>query len=81
MSSLQKAASSLQKVAPLAVGTIALAVLIATLRAFLNHEIGSLALLVAAQVSLLSLFFAPPVLAEIRDRQTLSVYRAMYLGR
>ena len=73
--------SSLQKAAPYAVGTLALAVLTATLRAFLNHEIGSLALLVASQVSLLSLFFVPPVLAEVRDREVLSVYRAMYLGR
>ena len=71
----------LKNAAPFAVGAIALAVLIATLRAFLNHEIGSLALLVAAQVSFLSLFFVPPVLAEVSDRQTLSVYRAMYIGR
>ena len=73
--------SSLQTAAPFTVGAIALAVLVATLRAFLNHEIGSLALLVASQISLLSLFFAPPVLAEVRDRQVLSVYRAMYVGR
>jgi len=73
--------TSLQKFAPIAVGIIALAVLAATLRAFLNHEIGSLALLVASQISLLSLFFVPPVLAEVSDRQTLSVYRAMYTGR
>jgi hypothetical protein len=73
--------TTFQKAAPIAVGTIALAVLAATLRAFLNHEIGSLALLVAGQISLLSLFFAPPVLAEVRDRQTLSLYRAMYIGR
>jgi hypothetical protein len=72
---------SLKKVAPYAVGTLAVAVLGGTLRAFLNHEIGSLALLVASQMSLLALFFAPPVLAELRDRQTLSVYRAMYIGR
>jgi hypothetical protein len=73
--------TSLQKAAPLAVGTVAFAVLAATLRAFLNHEIGSLALLVASEISLLSLFFVPPVLAEVRDRQTLSVYRAMYIGQ
>ncbi len=73
--------SSIRKASPFVVGTIALTVLAATLRAFLNHEIGSLALLVASQISLLSLFFAPPVLAEVRDRQTLSVYRAMYTGR
>ena len=72
---------SLQKAAPYTVGAIALTVLVATLRAFLNHEIGSLALLVASQISLLSLFFVPPVLAEVRDRETLSVYRAMYIGR
>ena len=73
--------SSIRKASPFVVGTISLTVLAATLRAFLNHEIGSLALLVASQISLLSLFFAPPVLAEVRDRQTLSVYRAMYTGR
>jgi hypothetical protein len=73
--------SSLRKAAPFAVGTISLVVLTATLRAFLNHEIGSLALLVASQISLLSLFFAPPVLAEVNDRQVLSVYRSMYIGR
>ena len=73
--------SSIRKAAPFLVGTMALTVLAATLRAFLNHEIGSLALLIASQISLLSLFFAPPVLAEVRDRQTLSVYRAMYTGR
>jgi hypothetical protein len=73
--------TSLQKAAPYIVGLIAFGVLAATVRAFLNHEIGSLALLVAAEVSILSLFFVPPVLAEVRDRQVLSVYRAMYLGR
>ncbi len=72
---------ALQKVAPFAVGAISLIVLAGTLRAFLNHEIGSLALLVASQISLLALFFAPPVLAEVSDRQTLSVYRSMYIGR
>ena len=71
----------LQRTAPLAVSLIALAVLTATFRAFLIHEMGSLALLVAAEISLLSLFFVPPVLAELRDRQTLSLYRAMYIGR
>jgi hypothetical protein len=73
--------TSLKKATPLATGAIAFAVFAATLRAFLNHEIGSLALLVASEISLLSLFFVPAVLAEVRDRQTLSVYRAMYLGR
>jgi hypothetical protein len=73
--------TTLKKAAPFAVGAVALSVLIATLRSFLNHEMGSLALMVAAQISLLSLFFAPPVLAEVRDRQFLSIYRAMYLGR
>ena len=72
---------SLQKIAPFAVAAIALAVLGATLRAFLNHEIGSLALLVASQMSLMSLFFVPPVLAETSDRKVLSVYRSMYVGR
>ena len=71
----------LKNAAPFAVGAIAFAVLVATFRAFLNHEIGSLALMVASQVSLLSLFFVPPVLSEVRDRKTLSVYSAMYLGR
>jgi hypothetical protein len=73
--------TSLQKAAPFSVALIAFGVLAATFRAFLNHEIGSLALLVASQISLLALFFAPPVLAEVRDRQILSVYRAMYIGR
>ena len=39
--------SSIRKAAPFLVGTVALTVLAATLRAFLNHEIGSLALMVA----------------------------------
>lgn len=73
--------ATFKKATPIATGMIALAVLTATLRSFLNHEIGSLALLVAAQISLLSLFFVPPVLAEVRDRQFLSVYRSMYIGR
>ena len=73
--------TKLKNAAPFAVGILAFAVLVATFRALLNHETGSLTLLVAAQVSLLSLIFAPPVLAEVRDRQTLSVYRAMYIGR
>lgn len=73
--------ASFKKATPLATGLIALAVLTATVRAMLNHEIGGLALLVTAQISLLSLFFVPPVLAEVRDRQFLSVYRSMYIGR
>jgi hypothetical protein len=55
--------------------------LLATGRAFLNHEIDSLALLVTAQVWLLGLIFVPRVLSEVRDRKTLSVYREMYIGR
>lgn len=58
-----------------------LAGLYKTATAFLNHEIGSLGLLVTAQACLLGLFFVPHVLAELRDRKTLSVYRAMYIGR
>jgi hypothetical protein len=52
-----------------------------TVRAFLNHELDSLALLVTAQLCFLALCFVPPVLAEVRDRQPLSVYRAMYIGK
>ena len=63
------------------VATAALAGLAGTARAFLNHEMDSLSLLVSAQVWLLGLIFVPRVLAEMRDRQTLSVYRAMYIGR
>lgn len=73
--------SSLKNSAPYVVGFLALAVLTATLRSFLNHEMGSLALMVSAQAALLSLIFVPPVLSELRDREVLSVYRAMYLGR
>lgn len=75
------AVEAFKKLAPYATGAMAFAVLIASLRAFLNHEMDSLALLVACQISLLALFFVPPVLAEVRDRQTLSVYREMYIGR
>ena len=63
------------------VATAAFAGLVGTARAFLNHEMDSLSLLVSAQVWLLGLIFVPRVLAEMRDRQTLSVYRAMYIGR
>jgi hypothetical protein len=73
--------TTLQKAAPIAVGVIALAVLAATFRSFLNHEINGLAMLVSSQSSLLALFFAPAVLAEMGDRQTLSVYRSMDTGR
>ncbi len=67
--------------ATIAVTATALIGLVDTGRAFLNHEIDSLALLVSAQVCLLGLFFVPRVLADIRDREPLSVYRAMYIGR
>ena len=72
--------NSLQKAAPYAILVIALAVLAATMRAFLNHEINGMALMFAAQISILAAVFAPPVLNEMRDRQTLSVYRAMRLA-
>lgn len=71
----------LKKIAPYATAALSFGVFVATLRAFLNHEMDSLALLVASQISLLALFFVPQVLAEVRDRQTLSVYREMYIGR
>ncbi len=60
-----------------AVLATALAVLAGIGNALVNHEIGSLGLMVSAEVTLLALFFVPPVLAEMGDRQTLSVYRAM----
>ena len=67
--------------ASIAITATALLGLFGTGRAFLNHEIDSLALLVSAQVCLLGLIFVPRVLADIRDRQPLSVNRAMYIGR
>jgi hypothetical protein len=60
---------------------LSLAVLAEAVRAAVNHEIGNLAALVTAQSALLALAFLPPVLKDLSDRQTLSVYRAMYLGR
>lgn len=69
------------KLATFGVSAVSLAVLVGTVRAAMTHEIGSLAALVTAQIALLALAFVPPVLRDVRDRQTLSVYRAMYLGR
>lgn len=66
-----------QKLSFAAVVLTAVAVLGGIANALVNREIGSLGLLIAAEVTLLALFFVPPVLAEMRDRQTLSVYRAM----
>ena len=66
-----------QKLSFAAVVLTAVAVLGGIANALVNREIGSLGLMIAAEVTLLALFFVPPVLAEMRDRQTLSVYRAM----
>jgi hypothetical protein len=73
--------NSVRTFAPYFVGLVALAVLVGTLRAFLQHEVGSLGLLVSAQMSFLAMALAPAVLSEMKDRQTLSVYRAMYVAR
>jgi hypothetical protein len=62
-----------------AAGIVALSagVLAAVVRGTLLHEVGSLNSVITAQIALLALAFLPPVLSELRDRQTLSVYRAM----
>lgn len=70
-----------QKLSFAAVVLTAIAVLGGIANALVNREIGSLGLMIAAEVTLLVLFFVPPVLAEMRDRQTLSVYRAMRRSR
>jgi hypothetical protein len=77
MSSFLRSRNTLAVLAALA----ALAGLAETGRAFLNHEMDSLALLVSAQACFLALILVPPVLAEVRDRQTLSIYRSMYIGK
>ena len=66
-----------QRLSFFAVVLVAVAVLGGIANALVNREIGSLGLMISAEVALLALFFVPPVLAEMRDRQTLSVYRAM----
>jgi hypothetical protein len=70
-----------QKLSFIAVVLTAVAVLGGIATALVNREIGSLGLMISAEATLLALFFVPPVLAEMRDRQTLSVYRAMRRGR
>lgn len=57
-----------------------LAALFGTGRALLNHE-GNVGLWFVAQASLLVLLIVPQVLAEVRDRKTLSIYDEMYIGR
>ena len=69
------------KLAALGVAAISLSVLGAAGKAFLNHEVGTLSMLIAVQTALFGLFLVPAVLSELGDRQTLSVYRAMYIGR
>lgn len=66
-----------QKLGFIAVVLTAVAVLGGIANALVHREIGSLGLMISAEATLLALFFVPPVLAEMRDRQTLSVYRAM----
>ena len=66
-----------QRLSFIAVVLTALAVLGGIANALVHHEIGSLGLMISAEATLFALFFVPPVLAEMRDRQTLSVYRAM----
>ncbi len=66
-----------QKFSFIAVVLTAVAVLVGIANALVHREIGSLGLMISAEATLLALFFVPPVLAEMRDRQTLSVYRAM----
>ena len=53
----------------------------ATIVAALEHKLGSLDSVITAQIALAALAFVPPVLSELRDRQTLSVYRAMRLRK
>jgi hypothetical protein len=72
---------NINNLAAIGVGGVSVAVLGGAVGAAVNHEIGNLAALVTAQIALLALFFVPPVLADLGDRQTLSVYRAMYLGQ
>lgn len=57
-----------------------LVALFGTGRALLNHE-GNVGLWFVAQASLLALLIVPQVLAEVRDRKTLSIYDEMYIGR
>ncbi|MFM2123839.1 MAG: hypothetical protein RL328_290 [Acidobacteriota bacterium] len=57
------------------------AVLGATIIGALQHKLGSLDSVITAQIALAALAFVPPVLSELRDRQTLSVYRAMRLRK
>ncbi|MEP6962281.1 MAG: hypothetical protein ABI995_09385 [Acidobacteriota bacterium] len=69
------------KLAALGVAAISLAVLASAGKAFLNHEVGTLSMLIAVQTAVFGLALVPAVLTEMADRQTLSVYRAMYIGR
>ena len=59
------------------IAALSVGVLGATIVGALNHNVGSLDSVFTAQIALAALAFVPPVLLELRDRQTLSVYRAM----
>ena len=51
------------------------------LKTILLDIVFSLDSVITAQIALAALAFVPPVLSELRDRQTLSVYRAMRLRK
>ncbi len=77
---MTKLQNSGNKFAAWGVAALAVGVLAATVRAAVQHELGNFDAVLTAQIALVALAFAPPILSELRDRQTLSVYRAMRSG-
>ena len=65
------------KLATLGIIVLSAGTLYATVNAAMQHKIGNLDSVLTALMATAALAFVPPVLAELRDRQTLSVYRAM----
>lgn len=65
------------RLATLGIIALSAGTLYGTFSAALQHKIGNLDSVLTALMAVTALAFVPPVLAELRDRQTLSVYRAM----
>ena len=77
---MTKLQNSGNKFAAWGVAALAVGVLAATVRSAVQHELGNFDAVLTAQIALVALAFAPAILSELRDRQTLSVYRAMPSG-
>lgn len=77
MTKLQNSGNTL---AAWGIAALAAGVLVATVRAAAQHQLGNLDSVVTVQIAIVALALVPAVFSELRDRQTLSVYRAMRSG-